>query len=98
MDYTSAIEPVTVLKTRSAELIRRAQESRQPVVITQNGRPTAVLLDIESFQKQRETLFLLRYLSEGDQDIRQGRMLSDQEADQHFKAKLKSLAEREQEE
>jgi prevent-host-death family protein len=93
MDYSNAIEPVTVLKTRSAELIRRARESRQPVVITQNGKATAVLQDIESFQKQRETLLLLRYLSQGEHDIRQGRLLSDHEADQHFRAKLDSLRE-----
>jgi prevent-host-death family protein len=95
MDYSNAIEPVTVLKTRSAELIRRAKESRQPVVITQNGKPTAVLQDIESFQKQRETLLLLRYLSQGERDIRQGRVLSDHEADQHFKSKLAAMREAE---
>ena len=43
MDYAKGIEPVTVLKTRSAELIRQAQETGQPIIITQNGKPTAVL-------------------------------------------------------
>jgi prevent-host-death family protein len=65
MDLPDAIEPVTVLKTRSAELIRRARETRQPVIITQNGKATAVLQDVESYQRQREALLLLKYIALG---------------------------------
>jgi prevent-host-death family protein len=86
MNVAEGIEPITVLKTRSAELIRRARETGQPVVITQNGKPTAVLQDVESFQQQRETLLLLKALVQGDQDYRAGRTLS------HTKAKAR-LAE-----
>ena len=56
MNYADGIEPVTVLKTRCAELIRQARETGQPIIITQNGKPTAVLQDVESFQRQREAL------------------------------------------
>jgi hypothetical protein len=42
MRYTKAIEPVTTLKTKSAELIRRSKETGPPIIITQNGRATAV--------------------------------------------------------
>ncbi len=46
MKYSESIEPVTTLKTKSAELIRRAKETGQPIVITQNGKATAVLVDV----------------------------------------------------
>lgn len=86
-----AIEPVTVLKKRSAELIRKARESGQPVVITQNGKATAVLQDVESYQSQRQALLLLKYLAEGDRDHREGRVLADAEADRRFRDKLAAL-------
>ena len=95
MDFSDAIEPVTVLKTRSAELIHRARESRQPVIITQNGKATAVLQDVESYQRQRRALMLLRYVALGERDIRDGSVVSDAEADGHFRAKLKLLADKE---
>ena len=38
MDHVNTIEPVTVLKTRSADLIRRAQKSGQPIIITQTAK------------------------------------------------------------
>ena len=91
MNLTNAVEPVTVLKTKSAELIRRTWETRQPVLITQNGKPAAVLLDVESYQRQRDALFLLRMLSQGDEDYRRGRVISHSEAKSRFAAKLKAL-------
>ena len=80
MNYVDGIEPVTVLKTRSAELIKRARDTGQPVIITQNGKPTAVLQDVESFQRQRETLLLLKALAQGDQDYQAGRSLTHEQA------------------
>ncbi len=91
MNYVDAIEPVTVLKTRSADLIRRAHQSGQPIIITQNGKATAVLQDVESYQRQRQALLLLKYLARGDQDHREGRVLSDEQADKRFRARLEAI-------
>jgi len=88
MSISEAIEPVTVLKTRSAELIRRARATRRPVIITQNGRATAVLLDVETYERQRKALHMLEYLARGEVDIREGRTVSDSEADTHFRSLL----------
>ena len=43
MNVAKDIEPVTALKARSAELIRRARTGKQPIIITQNGKATAAL-------------------------------------------------------
>lgn len=91
MNYAKGIEPVTVLKTRSAELIRQAQETGQPIIITQNGKPTAVLQDVESFQRQREALNLLKILARGDQEIVEGKSLSHENVMQRVDRKLKEL-------
>lgn len=91
MNFKEAIEPVTVLKTKSAELIRKAHDSGQPIVITQNGRATAVLQDVASYQRQREALLLLKFLARGDRDAREGKLVSDADADRHFRDKLATL-------
>lgn len=91
MNDIDAIEPVTVLKTRSVDLIRRARDSGRPVIITQNGKATAVLQDVESYQRERQVLLLLKYLARGDQDYRESRVLSDENADARFRAKLAAM-------
>jgi len=91
MKYSEAIEPVTTLKTRSAELIRRARDTGQPIVITQNGKATAVLQDVESFERQRKALLLLRYLTQAEDEIRSGKGVPHAKAARHFERKLKEL-------
>jgi len=91
VNYVDAIEPVTALKTRTSELIRRARETGQPVVITQNGKATAILQDVASFQRDREALMLLKLAMQGDRDYRRGDVVSDAEADAHFRDRFEKL-------
>ncbi len=91
MKYSEAIEPVTTLKTKSAELIRRAKQSGQPIVITQNGKATAVLIDVESYERQSEALLLLRYLAVGEEEIGKGKGVAHEKALRRFERKLKEL-------
>jgi len=91
MNYKDGIEPVTVLKTKSAELIRRTRETGQPVVITQNGKATAILLDIEAYERQRKALLLLKFLAKGDSQLREGLVVSHDEAKAQFEKTLKRL-------
>ena len=67
------------------------RRTRRPVVITQNGKPTAVVQDVESFDRQREALLLLLALAQGEQDRRAGRSISDRAADRRFRALLARL-------
>ena len=91
MNYSTGIEPVTTLKTRSADLIRRARESRQPIIITQNGKATAVLVDVESFERQREAMLLLKIIAQGERELSQGKGISQPRARRHFEKLLQDL-------
>ncbi len=74
MDLSNDIEPVTALKRSAADLITRATDRHSPIVITQNGKPTAVLQDVHSYQRQQRALHLLKLLAQGEQDHRAGRV------------------------
>lgn len=62
-----------------------------PSIITQNGKATAVLVDVESFERQREALLLLRYLAVGEDEIGKGKRVPHEDALHHFERKLKEL-------
>lgn len=70
------IAPVTELKRDAAALIEQASSQRSPIVITQNGRATAVLQDVESFESDRRAFALLRLALDGDEEIAEGRGMS----------------------
>jgi prevent-host-death family protein len=70
------IEPITVLKRDAAELIERASVRRAPIVITQNGRATAVLQDADSYAEDQRAFALLKLAIQGERDIVEGRGMS----------------------
>ena len=67
------IIPVTDLRQDAAAALKRARQSRQPVVITQRGRATAVLISIEAFQQAEHERQILRLLATGEREIAAGR-------------------------
>ena len=91
MDARTSIEPITVLKTKSSQLVERARRSRQPIIITQNGKPSAILEDIESYEEHRKVLLLLKFFAQGDQELRQGKGVSHAKATKHFEKKIREL-------
>lgn len=88
MDLTQDVEPVTALKRSAAELISRATERSSPVVITQNGKPTAVLQDVHSYQRQQRALHLLKLVAQGEQDHGAGRVHDQTSVDDEVRTRL----------
>jgi len=76
MNISRDIKPVTYLKSRAADLLKQINETRRPVVITQNGEPRAVLQDPESYENMRNAIGLLKLISQGEEDIKDGKSKS----------------------
>lgn len=69
MRYSTQIRPISYLKANAAEVLLGLAESREPMVITQNGEAKAVIQDVASFEATQETLALLKLLALGNQDV-----------------------------
>ena len=74
MNITSDIKPVTYLKSKAADLLKQINETRRPVIITQNGEPRAVLQDPQSYENMRNAIGILKLIAQGEEDIRNGRV------------------------
>ncbi len=79
MSLEEDIRPITYLKTRAADLLRQVNETHRPVIITQNGEPKAVLQDPKSYESMRKALGLMKLLSQGEEDVRKGRVRSQEQ-------------------
>jgi prevent-host-death family protein len=67
------IIPITDLRQDAAAALKRVKSSRQPVVITQRGRATAVLLSLEAYERSEQERHILQLLARGEQEIKAGR-------------------------
>jgi prevent-host-death family protein len=79
MKFSTQIKPISYLKSHTAEIVKNISESRQPLLITQNGEAKLVVMDIKSYEEQAETLALLKILALGNSEIEQD-MCQDMEA------------------
>jgi prevent-host-death family protein len=72
MKFSTQVKPISYLKSHAAEIVRDITESREPMLITQNGEAKLVVMDVRSYEEQEETLALLKLLALGNREIEQG--------------------------
>ena len=89
MNITKDIRPVTYLKSRAAELLNQINETQRPVIITQNGEPRAVLQDPISYENMRNAIGILKLISQGEADIRDGKVKSQEDVFKDIEGALK---------
>lgn len=72
--------PFSEARARLSELLDEVEQLHEHVVVTRNGRPTAVMLSAEEYDALEETLEVLsdpetlQALREAEEDVRAGRI------------------------
>ena len=80
MKLSTAVKPISYLKAHASELIRDITNTRQALVVTQNGEAKVVVQDIRSYERMLETLALLKILARSKQNIKRGKVKTLEEA------------------
>ncbi len=76
MNLAADIRPISYLKSKTADALSYVNDSHRPLIITQNGEAKAVVQDIQSYQKMKDTIALLKLMAQGEEDIQQKRFES----------------------
>jgi prevent-host-death family protein len=70
------IVPIAEFKAHLSEVVRGLPARRGPIVVTQNGRPAAVVLSPTEFDRLSYHARFVAAVDEGLDDIEHGRVLS----------------------
>ena len=65
------------VKEQLSRVLRQLHETQRPIVVTQNGRPAAVLITPDDFDRLRELDQFLDAVHEGLADSEAGRVIDD---------------------
>lgn len=79
------VELVTNLKRKATEILGGLADDREPILITQHGRPAAYLLDVATFEAMEERIVMLEGIARGEQAIEAGRVVDHEEAKTRMK-------------
>ena len=94
MKMSEDIRPVTYLKSRTADLLDQVNDTKRPVIITQNGEARGVLQDTESYENMKAAIALLKLMVQGEEDIRKGSLSGQEEVFNRIEQRLKSAGKR----
>nr|WP_298380792.1 type II toxin-antitoxin system Phd/YefM family antitoxin [uncultured Halomonas sp.] len=83
------VELVTNLKRQATKILADLHSSREPVLITEHGKPSAYLVDVQDYEFMQRRLELLEGLSRGERAVIEGRTCSQSEAKKKMSKWLK---------
>ena len=76
-------ELATTLKrnaTKILALLPHLRKDREPILLTEDGRAVAYLVDVETFERMQERMRVLEGIARGEKAVREGRTVSHQQA------------------
>jgi prevent-host-death family protein len=88
MKMMEDIRPVSYVKANTAEILAQINETRRPVIITQNGVPSGVLQDPESYERTTAAINMMKILAPGLEDAREGRVVEQSKVFADLRAEL----------
>jgi prevent-host-death family protein len=69
-------ELVTTLKREATRVLADARQSREPILITEHGRPSAYLVDVDSYELMQDRMRILEGIARGERAILERRTVS----------------------
>lgn len=82
-------ELVTTLKRQATKILADLHETKEPVLITEHGQPSAYLVDFEDFERIQSRMKILEGIARGEKSIFEGRVYSGSEAEEKMGKWLK---------
>ena len=63
------IEIVTALKRQATKILAELHESKEPVLITEHGQPSAYLIDVDDYELMQNRIHILEGIARGETAI-----------------------------
>ena len=82
-------ELVTTLKREATRILSDLHRTHDPVLITEHGRPSAYLVDVDSYDLLQDRIKILEGIARGEKALRDGSTLTHNQAKERMKKWLK---------
>jgi len=83
------VELVTTLKRQATKILADLHISKEPVLITEHGQPSAYIIDVDYFEFMQQRMQILEGVARGEKAIVNGEIFSNNEAKERMNKWLK---------
>ena len=77
-------ELVTTLKRQATRILSDLHSSGEPVLITEHGKPSAYLVDVDSYEFTQSRMQILEGIARGERAVLENRTYTQDEAKQRM--------------
>ncbi|EGQ9299237.1 antitoxin [Vibrio parahaemolyticus] len=74
------VELVTSLKRQATKILADLHDTKEPVLITEHGKPSAYLVDVDDYEFMQNRLAILEGIARGERALADGKVVSHDEA------------------
>ncbi|MBT4289081.1 MAG: type II toxin-antitoxin system Phd/YefM family antitoxin [Deltaproteobacteria bacterium] len=83
------IKPLSEFRANATACIKQVTETRRPLIITQHGKSSAVLMDVQEYERLLEKIELLQDIKLAEAQLDQNQGLSHKNVKQMIMEKFK---------
>lgn len=83
------VELVTTLKRQATKILADLRSSKEPILITEHGQPSAYLVDVEDYEFMQQRMAILEGIARGENAMRAGETFSNEQAKEKMSKWLK---------
>lgn len=83
------IQTLSVFRANAASIIEQIKKDHRPVVITQHGKSSAILLDVADYEEMVDTIEMLKEVNQARRELNEGKGITHDKAMNSARARLK---------
>ncbi len=83
------VELVTSLKRQATTILAELHKTREPVLITEHGMPSAYLVDVGDYELMQQRMQILEGIAKGEKAVQAGKLVSQAKAKERLGKWLK---------
>jgi antitoxin YefM len=87
MVFSDDIHPLSEFRSKASGFIAQVHNTKRPLVITQNGKSAAVLMDVSEYEKMIEKIELFQDIETSLDQIHEGKTIDHSEAHRILKSR-----------
>ena len=89
VNFENDIKPLSEFRANAASLVQQVKDTKRPLIITQHGKSSAVLIDVSAYQAIMDELELLQEIQLAERQITEGKVFTSAQVSQRIKNRYK---------
>jgi len=81
------IQPLSTFRSKMSYYFNKVKETKRPLIITQNGKSSAILLDVNEYQSMIDKIEVLEDIKLAEEQISSGKGISHSKVKRMFTKK-----------